>query len=352
MREADPVPVGGPSRRWRSLALAVVLLVAACGGGSGGDRGTASGGSEGARPIRLGYSAWPGWYPWALAEEVGIFDNLGVDVELVFFSDYLSSLDALAAGQIDANSQTLSDTLVSVSAGSEQRAVLVNDNSAGNDAIIVDESVRSIEDLAGRTVAAEIGVVDHFLLLQGLRTVGLTEDDIDFRGLPTDAAAAAFASGEVDAVGVFAPFTLQALERPGSHVLFDSSDFPGTIPDLLVTTAALVEDRAGDVQKLVDAWYATLERMETEPEASREILADAAELTPEEYRSLEEGTRLFSAEEALAAFRGETAPTGLRPMAEQINEFLVSSGLAQQPAPLDELFIDSFTADYLQRQGG
>ncbi len=328
------------------------MLVAGCGSTTpgGSDDSGAAPGSAG--PIRIGYSAWPGWYPWAVAEQVGVFDEMGVEVELVFFSDYLSSLDALAAGQIDANSQTLNDTLVSVSAGSEQRIVLVNDNSAGNDAVIVDESIQSIQDLAGRSVAAEVGVVDHFLLLQGLRSVGLTEDDIDFRGLPTDAAAAAFASGEVDAVGVFAPFTLQALERPGSRVLFDSADFPGTIPDLLVTTAELVERRAGDVQRVVDAWYATLDHLEAEPDESLEMLAAAAELSPDQYRSLEDGTRLFSAEEALVALTSGALPEGLRPMAEQINDFLVTNGLAEQPAPLDDLFVPTFTAEHLQRRGG
>lgn len=345
-----------PARPRRRSAAAVglsLILVAACGGTSDdGDAAGDGGNGVGGEPIRLGYSAWPGWYPWAVAEEAGIFDELGVEVELVFFSDYLSSLDALAAGQIDANSQTLNDTLVSVSSGSDQRAVIVNDNSAGNDAIIVDGSIERIEDLAGKVVTAEAGVVDHFLLLQGLASVGLDEDDIEFRGLPTDSAAAAFAAGEVDAAGVFAPFTLQALERPGSKVLFDSADFPGTIPDLLVTTAALVEDRPDDVQKLVDAWYATLKRLESEPEESLAILAGAAELSPEEYRSLQAGTRLFSPEEALAAFRGTSAPEGLRPMAEQINQFLVSSELAEEPAPLDKLFVDTFTADHLARQGG
>jgi NitT/TauT family transport system substrate-binding protein len=336
-----------------AVVALTALLVAACGGTL--DEGGTRGGGDGAassEPIRLGYSAWPGWFPWAVAEQAGIFDEVGIDVELVYFSDYLSSLDALAAGQLDANSQTLNDTLVSVSAGSDQRAVIVNDNSAGNDAIIVDESIQTIQDLAGKVVAAEPGVVDHFLLLQGLASVGLSEDDIDFRGLPTDAAAATFADGEVDAAGVFAPFTLQALERPGSKVLFDSADFPGTIPDLLVASAELVDARPDDLQKLVDAWYATLERLESDPEGTLAILAEAAEVTPEEYRSLQAGTRLFTAEDALAAFRGTTSPEGLRPMAEQINEFLVSSGLSEEAAPLDELFVDTFTADHLERAGG
>jgi NitT/TauT family transport system substrate-binding protein len=343
------------------MLVPLLAGVAACGGD---DDDSAEGGSNEAsdeaasdegggsgETVKLGYSAWPGWFVWAVADEAGIFDEVGVDVELVYFTDYLGSLDAMVAGELDANSQTLNDTLVSVSTGSDQRIVVVNDNSAGNDAIIVDESIETVDDLEGKTVAAELGVVDHFLLLQGLADAGMTEEDIDFRGVLTDAAAAGFASGEFDAVGVFAPFTLQALEREGSHVLFDSSDYPGTIPDHLVASGDMVEDRPEDVQLLVDAWYQTLDYIEANPDEAREIMAGVAELTPEEYASFEEGTRLFSPDDALAAFEGEDAPEGLQPMAEQINEFLVDTSLAEEPAPLDDLFEPSFTADYVDRAG-
>ena len=155
--------------------------------------------------------------------------------EAPYFADYIGSLDAMSAGRLDANTQTLNDTMAGVASGSKQAIVVVNDNSAGNDAIICDKSVgNTIQDLKGKTIAAEEGVVDHFLLLQGLASVGLTQDDVDFRGVLTDAAAGAFAGGQFDCVGVFAPFTLQALERPGSHVVFSSADFPGTIPDHIV----------------------------------------------------------------------------------------------------------------------
>lgn len=345
--------------RWAWLLLVpLVVSAAACGSddegddaGSGSGDGEPAEGESSGEPISLGYSAWPGWFPWAVTEEAGIFEEVGLDVELTFFADYLTSLETMAAGQLDANTQTLNDTLVSVSAGSEQRIVVVNDNSAGNDAIIVDESIRSIADLEGKTIAAEQGVVDHFLLLQGLATEGLTEDDIDFRPALTADAATGFADGEFDAVGVFAPFTLTALERPGSHVLFDSADFPGTIPDHLVVTPELVEERPEDVQLLVDAWYATLDYMAENPEEAREIMAGVAEISPEEYAELEAGTNLFSAEEALAAFEGEEAPEGLTPMAEQISEFLVEAGLAEESPSLDGLFDPSFTADYVERDG-
>ena len=168
--------------------------------------------------------------------EAGIFDEVGLDVELRYFVDYLTSIDAMATGELAAVTQTLNDTMASVAFGDEQVIVIVNDNSTGNDKIICDGSITSIEDLAGKTIAAEAGAVDHFLLVQGLQSVGLTEADIDFRGLPTDAAAASFAAGEFDCVGVFAPFWLTALEREGSAELFSSADFPGLIPDHIVAS--------------------------------------------------------------------------------------------------------------------
>lgn len=168
-----------------------------------------------------------GWFPWQIAAEKGLFEANGVDVNLTWFDGYLDSINAFAAGQLDANTQTLNDTISSVAAGSEQVIVLVNDNSTGNDQIIVSEGINSIEDLQGKTIAIEEGTVDHFLLLLALQEAGLGPDDVIIKPLETGAAAAAFVAGQVDAVGAFAPFTTQALEREGSKILISSADFPG-----------------------------------------------------------------------------------------------------------------------------
>ena len=96
-------------------------LAAACGGDDGDDSADATDDRRRRRPtarrrrsgetLTLGYSAWPGWFPLAVAEEAGIFEEDGLDVELRFFADYLGSLDAMAAGQLDGNTQTLNDTM-------------------------------------------------------------------------------------------------------------------------------------------------------------------------------------------------------------------------------------------------
>lgn len=340
------------TRRVASAAAALSLLLAGCAGdGDSSDESAsgAGGGTGGATSsLTIGYSAWPGWFPLAVAEAQGIFEQEGLDVELEYFVDYTASLDALAAGQVDVNAQTLNDTIFAVSAGSEQKVVVVNDNSTGNDQVICDSSVESVADLKGRTVAAEAGVVDHFLLLQGLAEEGLTEDDIDFKGVKTDAAAAAFAGGEFDCVAVFAPFTVQALEREGSKVLFSSADFPGVIPDHLVATAEAAEDTEA-MEKLVAAWYATLDWIEANPDEAVAIMAEKAGVSVEEYEDFAEGTTLFSAEDALNAFEDRDGdPTSLPEMARRTTPFLVESGLAEEEADVSDLFAPEFTEAYVE----
>jgi NitT/TauT family transport system substrate-binding protein len=330
-------------RTWLVLAVSAALGLTTI-AGTGGSAGAAA--SSG-KTLTIGYSAWPGWFPLAVAEKEGIFDQVGLKVKLKYFADYIGSLDAMSAGRLDANTQTLNDTMAGVASGSKQSIVVVNDNSAGNDAIICDKSVgNTIQDLKGKTIAAEEGVVDHFLLLQGLASVGLTQSDINFRGVLTDAAAGAFAGGQFDCVGVFAPFTLQALERPGSHVVFSSKDFPGSIPDHIVVASSLVKDNPGEVQKLVDAWYKTLDYIAAHPQESIDIMAAKAELSAADYEKLAEGTKIFTVDDALAAFKDGTTSTSLLYTARQINPFLVKSGLTKQKASLKGLFVPKFTQAY------
>ena len=98
-------------------------------------------------PITLGYSNWAGWWPWAIAVDQKMFEKNGVNVEMKWFDGYVQSMETFAAGKIDGNSQTLNDT-ISFLPGENggEVVVLVNDNSAGNDQIIADKSIKSVAD--------------------------------------------------------------------------------------------------------------------------------------------------------------------------------------------------------------
>jgi NitT/TauT family transport system substrate-binding protein len=322
--------------RTRFIAVAALLLAAtaAC----SDDSPAASGDPT----VRLGFSAWPGWFPWQVAEEQDLFAANGVEVELTYFENYTDSLNALATGNLDANSQTLNDTLAWVSGGGAQTIVLTNDNSTGNDQLIARQGITSVADLTGATVGVEEGTVDHFLLLLALEDAGLSESDVEIAPLATDAAAAAFVAEQVDAVGVFAPFTTTALERPGSTVIASSADFPGAIPDHLVFDTEFVEANPAAVQAVVDTWFDTLAWIDEHPDEAVAIMAELAGVSADDYLTYDAGTTIFSIEDNVAAFTPGDTPANLDHMAGRIAEFLVSAGLVDQQPSLDGLLDPQF----------
>jgi NitT/TauT family transport system substrate-binding protein len=337
--------------RCRTLVVTVAVAVVAIAVAATGVVATPAAHAAKLDQVTIGYSAWPGWFPLAVAEKQGIFEKNGLDVDLKYFSDYIASLDAMAAGKLDGNAQTLNDTMAAVAGGSKQAIIVVNDNSAGNDAIICDQSVKSIADLKGKTIAAEEGVVDHFLLLQGLATEKLTQKDIDFRGVVTADAAASFAGGKFDCVGVFAPFTVEALKRPGSHVVFSSKQFPGIIPDHIVVSQSMVAKKPKVAQKIVNAWYDTLDYLKANHDKATKIMADVAQVSVSDYEDFASGTKLFMVGEAMAAFTPSDAPTSLQHTADLINPFMVESGLTKKQASLKNLFAPQFTKAYAEAHG-
>ncbi|MBD3880493.1 ABC transporter substrate-binding protein [Phormidium tenue FACHB-886] len=299
--------------------------------------------------VRLGFSAWPGWFPWQVTQEQGIFEKNNVPADLKWFDGYLESISTLTAGQIDANSQTLGDTVSSISGGADQVIVLVNDNSTGNDKVIVAEGINSVADLRGKKVAAEEGTVDHFLLLQGLKKAGMSPQDIQFVPLETGKAAAAFVAGQVDGVAVFAPFTTQALKRSGSKELFSSKEFPGAISDHLVFSRKFIEQSPDKVQAMVDSWFDTLNYIEANRDQSFSIMAKRAGVSVEEYKQYADGTKIFTIDENLKAFQPANSMSSLIYAADEMSQFLIEVGLAAQKPDLTRLFDDRFVKAHAEK---
>ena len=297
--------------------------------------------------IVIGYSNWAGWWPWAIAEQEGMFAKNNVNVEMKWFDGYIESMEALAAGQLDGNCQTLNDTIsFAADAVNGEVAILVNDNSAGNDKIIVTEDINTIEDLKGKQVAVEEGVVDDFLLTLGLESKGMKREDVEIVPLETGAAAAAFASGQVDAVGAFPPFWLTALKREGSKELFSSADFPGAIPDLLVVTQKLIDEQPEAAQALVNTWYDVMDFMEQNPDRADEIMAERADVTVEELQLFKDGTKMFTIEDNLEAFSDGDSMKHMPFAAKDMADFMVGVGFIPEAPDLTTILDDQFVQAY------
>ncbi len=305
---------------------------------------------EASEPIVIGYSTWYGWWPWAIAEEEGLFEENGANVELKWYNDYEESMQALEAGKIDGNCQTLNDTIsFAGTAVNGEVVVLVNDNSAGNDKIIVSEEIDSLEELKGKTVALEEKLVDDFLLSLALEKNGMSRSDVKIKDLKTAEAVDSFKAGEVDAVGVWSPFWLEALERKGSKELISSKEFPGAIPDLLVVSQKLIDERPDQVQAIVNTWFSILDFIEKNPKEAEEIMLTRSGIKDKnKFDKLKEGTKFFSIEENLEAFSPGNTMKHMPFAAQEMTKFMLDVELIKEAeAPdLDKIFNNKFVTAY------
>ena len=257
-----------------------------------------------AQPLQIGYSDWPGWVAWEVAIEKNWFEEADVDVEFQWF-DYVASMDAFAAGQLDAVAMTNGDTLVTGAVGGPGVMVILNDYSNGNDMIVARPGITSVSELAGKTIGVEIGFVGHLLLLNALEEAGLTEDDVELVNVPTNETPQVLASGDVDAIVAWQPNSGQALDQvPGSTAIYTSANEPGLIYDVLAVSPVSLATQRSEWSKVVDVWYRTVDYIldpATQADAV-EIMAARVGVTAEEYLPFLSGTKILTLEEAKEIF--------------------------------------------------
>lgn len=282
-----------------------------------------------AAPLKVGVSDWPGWVAWYVAVEKGYLKHHGADVELIWFPNYTDSIQALSAGQLDANSQTWSDTLAPLAAGVPLKVVLVNDNSAGNDALMVAPVIQNFADLKGKSVALEQFSISHFVLATALARHGMRPADVNVVNLAAGDAAAAFISGRVPAAVVWNPWVNQIQSSGKGKPLFTSKDMPGLVPDLLVARASALDDPAkrATLLAMVRAWYDTVDFIAKEPQQAAQIMAKVVGLPADEYATYLPGTRFFGQEANLVALGQPTNPESLVAVGPTIAEFLKENEL-------------------------
>lgn len=278
--------------------------------------------------VKIGLSDWPGWVAWYVAEQKGYFKKHHADVKLIWFANYTDSITALSAGQVDANCQTWSDTLAPLAKGIPLKVILVNDNSAGNDALMVSTKINSFADLKGKTVALEEFSVSHFVLVTALAKNGMSLADVKVTNLTAGDAAAAFLAGRVDAAVVWNPWVNQIQTSGKGKALFTSKDMPGLIPDLLVAQEKAIKEKRKDLLGMIRAWYDTVAFIQAKPDEAAQIMSKIVGLKPEDYKVFLPGTRFFGEKEVLAAF-DEKNSSSLIAVAPTITKFLLDNKLLE-----------------------
>lgn len=281
-----------------------------------------------AATVKVGVSDWTGFAAWYVAEKNGYFKKYGADVKLIWFGNYSDSIAALSAGQLDANGQTWSDTLVPMSKGIPVKAILVNDNSAGNDALVVGPKIKSWADLKNKTIALEQFSVSHFFVVNALARNGLSINDVKIQNLSAADAAVALIAGRVDAAATWNPWIDKIQDSGKGRALFTSREMPGLIPDMLVARTEAIKTKRKDLVGMIRAWYDAVEFIRAHPDDAAKIMAATVQMDPVAYKRLLAGTKFFDEKSNLEAFN-PAEKLSLIAVAPTIYDFLAKNKLIQ-----------------------
>jgi NitT/TauT family transport system substrate-binding protein len=298
-----------------------------------------------AAPLTIGYSDWPGWVAWQVAIDKGWLKEAGLDVTFQWF-DYSASMDAFAAGKIDANLMTNGDTLVTGSGGGKGIMIMLTDYSSGNDMIVGRPGIKSLEDLKGKKVGIEVGLVEHLLLLQGLKSVGMTEKDVTLVNAKTNETPQVLASKQVDAIGAWQPVSGQAMKAlPGAHPIYTSAKAPGLIYDVLAVSPTSLSSHRADWVKLIAVWDRVVHYIndpKTQDDAVK-IMAARVDLTPAAYKPLLKGTHLIDVAEGKKDFQKADGLGSLYGSSKIADDFNVANDVYKQPQDIDSYIDPSLT---------
>lgn len=299
------------------------------------------------KDFKVAWSIYVGWMPWGYAADTGIVkkwaDKYGINIEVKQFNDYVESINQYTAGAFDAVTVTNMDALsIPCAGGVDTTAVIVGDFSNGNDAVIL-KGKDKLADIKGQNVNLVEFSVSHYLLARALESAKMEEKDVKVVNTSDADMAAAYKTAEVTAVATWKPIVSTILESPDAKKVFDSSQIPGEIIDLMVANTAVVKDNPDFAKALAGIWYDTMTALAKDP-AAKEAMAKASGTDVKGFDEQLATTKLFSAPADAVAF---STSQDLKATTERVSKFLFEKSLlgkdAKSPDAIGVEFPDKST---------
>ena len=189
--------------------------------------------------------------------------------------------------------------------------------------------MRTMRDLKGKSVAVESGALGAFVLSRALALNGMQAGDVNVVHLESNEQPSAFEKGQVDGAVTFDPYRAQFLQA-GATTLFDSTQIPGEIVDLLAVRASVFDKQPKAIQALLAGWFAALDYMKREPKDAARRMGIRQQTTGEQFLEAQQGLHIPTREENLSMLGGAAAGArGHRPPADGAD---AGSEAAAQPA--------------------
>ena len=277
----------------------------------------------------IAWTIYAGWMPWDYADNAGIVkkwaDKYDIEIDVVQINDYIESINQYTAGQFDGCTMTNMDALTIPAAGGvDSTALIIGDFSNGNDGIVLKGADKKLADIKGQRVNLVELSVSHYLLARALDSVDMSERDVTVVNTSDADLVGVFNASDVTSTVTWNPLLSEITAIPDTTKVFDSSDIPGEIIDLLVVNSETLEANPAFGKALTGAWYEIMAKMQAGDEEALTMMAEASGTDLAGYQAQLDATNMFyTAAEAVSFANSDQ----LQATMKHITDFSFDHGL-------------------------
>jgi NitT/TauT family transport system substrate-binding protein len=284
-----------PARRWSGIvaAAASLALLAACGPTAPSAEPGDDGGEPEKSSLTIAINPSTQFAPMYYGIQEGIFEEHGLELEIVPQTDIAAIVSGLASGTYDFGFATIVHVVTANSNGIPIRAVStiegqIQENDSGTVTIASAASgITEFGDLGGKRVAT-VGLSSHNTLTMWelADRAGVDTTTIELVQLPFGQMAAALESGDVDAAIMQWPFAKDALDAGGVELGYNNRElFVDTATTLFNTSQSFIDQNPNTVRAFADAMAESILGASEDPDTAKEALVDGLGITAEQAAS-------------------------------------------------------------------
>ena len=255
-------------------------------------------------------------------------DGNTVEVKYAEITSGADQTQALASGDVDVL-YAVGGTSVVLAAANGADIKILNMYSRSPEAFCMysgDETIKSAEDLRGKTVAGPVGTNLHQLLVSYLEKAGMTIDDINYVNMSIADAKAALDGGSVDAALIAGPTAYKA-NKQGYNLVTNGAG----LTDAVIAVAVredFYNEYKDELELLIDAQEDIIKYINENHDETMEIVATELDLDKE------------AVEEMFAQYDFNTNVTEEdRKAFKNVADFMYETKMIEEQVNTDDLFI-------------
>ena len=270
-----------------TVLIVFLLFTAGCGSSSAGAGGAAGTGGTDAGPgkIKIGVLKIADSFPLYVAEKEGLFQEQGLDVEIVDFQSASDQSVAYEAGELDGlMTDMIVQSLINKSAqGREMKAVdmaLGGSKEEGRFLVVSspDGSIREARDLEGARIGISENTMMEYLVVSYLTDLGVDVSKVNLINIPklTLRLDAVIEGSDLDAAILPDPLAIEAVNR-GCITVIDDTQLDKNYSQSVVTLSReIIEEYPDAAAAFVKAYDEAIIKINEDPERFEDLFCEKA----------------------------------------------------------------------------